>query len=263
MDLKLKNKVALIGGASRGLGRGCALQLAKEGANVAICSRRLGPLNETTDFIEDHTDSNVIAILADLSNACDIQRVVDETISRFNRIDILVNNSGGPRPGTFFEFSDDDWKYSFELVLLYVIRMCRIVIPYMAYQQSGSIINITSLAAKEPSENLILSNVFRIGIISLTKSLSRELIKDNITINNICPGAFKTDRVMELMLDKSMRTNKSIEDIEMSLISNLPLKRYQTPEELGNLVAFLASDLARGITGTTIQIDGGISRCLF
>jgi 3-oxoacyl-[acyl-carrier protein] reductase len=263
MDLKLKNKVALIGGASRGLGRGCALQLAKEGANVVICSRRLGPLNETADFIESHTNSRVIAIPADLSNASDIQKVVDETIKGFNRIDILVNNSGGPLPGTFLEFSDDDWKYSFDLILLYVIRMCRLVIPYMVDQQSGRIINITSLAAKEPAENLILSNVLRVGIISLTKSLSRDLIKDNITINNICPGAFKTDRVMELMLDQSKRTNKSIEELETNLIANLPLKRYQTPEELGDLVSFLASDLARGITGTTIQIDGGISRCLF
>lgn len=263
MDLKLNNKVALIGGASRGLGRGCALQLAKEGVNMAICSRKLEPLRATAEYIENHTNSRVIAIPADLSKASDIQNVVNETINEFNKIDILVNNSGGPLPGTFFDFSDEDWKYSFDLILLYVIRMCRLVMPYMASQKSGRIINITSLTVKEPAENLILSNVFRVGVISLAKTLSREAIADGITINNICPGAFMTDRVRELMLDQSKRTNISIEELEMNSILNLPLKRYQTPEELGDLVTFLASDLASGITGTTIQIDGGMARCLF
>jgi 3-oxoacyl-[acyl-carrier protein] reductase len=263
MNLKLENKVALIGGASRGLGRGCALQLAREGANVVICSRKSEPLAETAEYIERHTKSRILAIPADLSKASDIQRVVNETIDSFDKIDILVNNSGGPSPGTFFDFSDDDWKYSFDLVLMYVIRMCRLVIPHMVAQKNGRIINITSLTVKEPSENLILSNVFRVGIISLAKTLSRELIGNNITINNICPGAFKTERVAELIRDQSKKTNKSIEELERLSISNLPLKRYQTPEELGDLVAFLASDLAKGITGTTIQIDGGISRCIF
>lgn len=263
MDLKLKNKVALIGGASMGLGRGCALQLAKEGVNVAICSRRKEPLKKTAEYIEHHTNSRVLAISADLSKASDIQRVVNETINEFDKIDILVNNSGGPLPGTFFDFSDDDWIYSFNLILLYVIRMCRLVIPYMANQKNGRIINVTSLTVKEPADNLILSNVFRVGVISLAKTLSREVIRDNITINNICPGAFMTDRVRELMIDQSKRINKSIEELETISVSNLPLKRYQTPEELGDLVTFLASDLAGGITGTTIQIDGGITRCLF
>jgi len=116
---------------------------------------------------------------------------------------------------------------------------------------------------KEPAENLILSNVFRVGVVSLAKTLSKELIKHNITINNVCPGAFKTDRAVELMLNESKITNKSIEEIEGISVCNLPLKRFQTPEELGNLVAFLASDIAKGITGTTIQIDGGIIRSLF
>lgn len=263
MNLKLTDKIALIGGASKGLGKGCALQLAKEGANVAICARGLDALNETVDLIRKSIGSEVLAIRADLSKAEDIQKVVDETIDTFGRIDILVNNSGGPPPGNFFDFSDQDWKNSFDSILLYVIKMCRLVIPYMKNQKWGRIINLTSIAVKEPAENLILSNVFRVGVVSLAKTLSRELIEDNITINNVCPGAFKTDRAIELMLDESKRTNKSIEEIERSSVSNLPLKRFQTPEELGNLVAFLASDLAGGITGTTIQIDGGIIRSLF
>jgi len=263
MDLKLKDKVALIGGASKGLGKGCALQLAKEGTNVAICARGLESLNKTADFIEKSTNSKVLLIQANLSKVEDIQKVVDETIKTFDRIDILVNNSGGPPPGNFFDFSDQDWKDSFDLILLYVIRMCRLVIPYMKAQKWGRIINLTSITVKEPAENLILSNVFRVGVVSLAKTLSRELIEHNITINNVCPGAFKTDRAVELMLNESKRTNKPIEEIERISVSNLPLKRFQTPEELGKLVAFLASDIAKGITGTTIQIDGGIIRSLF
>jgi 3-oxoacyl-[acyl-carrier protein] reductase len=133
----------------------------------------------------------------------------------------------------------------------------------MKNQKWGRIINLTSIAVKEPADNLILSNVFRVGVVSVAKTLSRELIDDNITINNVCPGAFKTDRAVELMLDESKRTNKPIEEIERNSVTNLPLKRFQTPDELGDLVAFLASDLAKGITGTTIQIDGGIIRSLF
>lgn len=263
MNLKLKDKIALIGGSSKGLGKGCALQLAKEGANVTICARGLDSLNETADLIKKSTNSEVLAIQADLSKADDIQKVVDETINTFGRIDILVNNSGGPPPGNFFDFSDQDWKDSFDLILLYVIRMCRLVIPHMKKQRWGRIINLTSITVKEPAETLILSNVFRVGVVSLAKTLSRELIKYNITINNVCPGAFKTDRAVELMLNESKRTNKPIEDVERNSVSNLPLNRFQTPEELGNFVAFLASELAKGITGTTIQIDGGIIKSLF
>lgn len=263
MNLKLENRVAIIGGASKGLGKGCALQLANEGVNVVICARGLDELNKTADFIRKSTNSKVLAIQADMSKADDIHRVVAETVKAFGKIDILVNNSGGPPAGNFFDFSDQDWKDSFDLILLNVIRMCREVIPYMESQKYGRIINLTSLTVKEPADNLILSNVFRVGVISLAKTLSRNLIKSNITINNISPGAFKTDRAIELMLNESKRTNQSIEEIERKSISNLPLGRYQTPEELGDLVVFLASDLAKGITGTTIQIDGGISRSLF
>ncbi len=185
MNLNLKNKVALIGGASKGLGKGCALQIAKEGAKVVICARGRDSLNETANFIETSTNSKVLAIPADLSKAEDITKVVDETIKTFGRIDILVNNSGGPPSGTFFDFSDEDWNDSFDSILLYPIRMCRLVIPYMKNQKWGRIINITSIVVKEPAETLILSNVFRVGVVSLAKTISRELIGHNITIRGV------------------------------------------------------------------------------
>ena len=260
MNLGIKNKVALIGGASKGLGRGCAVQLAREGVNVAICAIDAKSLNKTADFIRKTTGVEILPILADLSDIKGIkENIVDKVISKFGRIDILVVNSGGPKPGTFFDVSEKDWRDAFDSVLYYVIELYRLVIPQMKKNKWGRIINSTSLTVKEPAETLILSNVFRTGVVSLAKTISKELIKYNITINNICPGAFKTDRAIQLMKDQSERTGISIENIENKAVANLPLGRYQTTEELGNLVTFLSSELAKGITGTTIQIDGGIS----
>jgi 3-oxoacyl-[acyl-carrier protein] reductase len=261
MDLHIKNKVAIIGGSSKGLGKGCALQLAKEGVNIVICANETESLEKTTAEIKSF-GVEVLPLLVDMSKKEDNEKIVSDTIKKFGRIDILVNNSGGPKSGTFFDFNDDDWDKAYNDVLKYVIRMNRLVIPFMKQNNWGRIINIASLSVKEPAETLILSNVFRSGVVSMAKTLSRELIKNNITINNICPGAFKTDRAIELMTAASIKQNITIEQFEQNAVKNMPLGRYQTPDELGDLVAFLSSELAKGITGTTIQIDGGISKCL-
>lgn len=261
MDLKLKNKVAIIGGSSKGLGKGCALQLAKAGVNIVICANEIESLNKTAEEIKN-LGVEVLPLLVDMSKKEDNEKIVAETIRKFGKIDILINNSGGPKAGTFFDMNDDDWDKAYNDVLKYVIRLNRLVIPHMQKNKWGRIINITSLAVKEPAETLILSNVFRAGVVSMAKTLSKELIKDNITINNICPGAFKTDRAIELMQAAAVRQNKTVEEIESESVKNLPLGRYQTPEELGDMVAFLSSELAKGITGTTIQIDGGIFKGL-
>ena len=262
MNLKLKDKVAIIGGSSKGLGRGCATQLAQEGVNVVICSNDKDSLVETSRFIEEF-GVKVLPLEVDMSYKEDNEKIVEKTIEKFGKIDILINNSGGPPAGTFFDFDEKDWMRAFNSVLMYVIRLCNLVIPYMKENKWGRIINLTSLTVKEPADSLILSNVFRSGVVSMAKSLSKELIKFNITINNICPGAFKTDRAIELMKEAAKKQNTIIEEIEKNAIKTMPLGRYQRPEELGDLVAFLCSELASGITGTTIQIDGGISRGLF
>jgi len=263
MKYGLDRKVALIGGASKGLGRGCAIQLARAGVDVAICARNPQALHATAEFIKSETNSNVLPIEYDLSNVSGIkENVVDKVISKYRRIDILVVNSGGPKPGAFFDLTEDDWRKAFDSVLFYVIELYKWVIPHLKHQKWGRIINTTSLSVKEPAESLLLSNVFRSGVVSLAKSISKELIKDNITINNVCPGAFKTDRALELMSDNARKTGVSVEEIEEKSVAGLPLGRFQTPEEYGDLVVFLASELARGITGTTIQIDGGISNSL-
>jgi 3-oxoacyl-[acyl-carrier protein] reductase len=260
MDLGIRGKVAFVGGASKGLGRGCALSLAEEGVKVAICARGAGRLKETAQFIKEKTGSEVLGICADLSRPADIEKAVAKAFREFGRIDILVVNSGGPPAGKFSDLSRKQWLSAFDSVLYYAIALYGLVIPGMKKRSWGRIINIASLTVKEPSEDLVLSNVFRSGLVSLAKTISRELISHNITINTVLPGAFKTDRAIELMGLQAKRKRLSVTEIEKQLVSQLPLKRFQSPRELGDLVAFLASDLASGITGTTIEADGGISR---
>lgn len=262
MEINLKEKVALIGGSSKGIGKGCAIELAKAGANVIICSRNKDELIDTANYIKSFSKSEVIPIVADLSDVKNLNKLIDEAYRYFNNIDILVVNSGGPKVGNFSELSIDDWNKGYESVLLYVVELYKLIIPKMKISNWGRIINIASVSVKEPSENLLLSNVFRIGVVSLAKSISRELIANNITINNICPSAFKTDRALEIMQKSATSQGISIEEVEKKLIEGLPNKRFSTIDEIGGLVAFLCLDYAKSITGTTIQIDGGNTKGL-
>lgn len=261
MDLGIKNKVAIIGGSSKGLGRGCALSLAKEGVNIVLCANEKISLESTAEEISK-LNVEVLPLLVDMSLASDNDLIVRETLSRFGKIDILINNSGGPKPGTYMDFDNSDWDKAYNDVLKYVIRMTNLVIPIMKKNKWGRIINITSLTVKEPPASMILSNVFRTGVVSYSKSISKDLIENNITINNLCPGAFKTDRSLELLGKTASDKNITIEEVESDLVKKLPLKRLQLPQELGDIATFLASENAKGITGTTIQIDGGISNCI-
>jgi len=263
MNLNISNKIAFIGGASKGLGKASAESLAKEGVSLAICSNDPKSLNETAEYLLSTYKVEVLPILADLSETDKIKdNVIKKVIDKFGRIDILITNSGGPKPGDFFTLNEDDWRNAFDSVLYYVIELYRLVIPFMKKNNWGRIINNTSLTVKEPPATMVLSNVFRTGVVSLAKTMSKDLIKSNITINNICPGAFKTDRAIELMKAKAETTGVSIDEVEKNAVVNFPMGRYQKPDEFGDLVAFLASDLAKSITGTTIQIDGGISKGL-
>ena len=261
MKLGLNGKVAIIGGASKGIGKGCAISLAKEGVNIVLCARNIKSLNETAKEIKQ-IGSKVLTLSVDMSSPKGNNKIITETLNKFNKIDILINNSGGPDPGTFFNFEEKDWDKAHNDVLKYTMRMISLVTPYMKKNNWGRIINITSLSVKEPAPTLILSNIYRSGITALSKSICKELIKDNITINNICPGAFKTDRSIQLMELIAKKENITLKEVEKRNVQNLPLGRYQEIDEIGDLATYISSENARGITGTTIQIDGGISTSL-
>jgi 3-oxoacyl-[acyl-carrier protein] reductase len=263
MHMGLEDRVAIIGGSSRGLGKACALALAREGVKVTICARNEGSLQQTAAEIRKEYGTEVLAVVSDLMKYEDIRRLVGETKSAFGRIDILVNNTGGPPPGGVFHHDDEAWEAAFQRLLMYVVRICREVVPYMKEQGWGRIINNTSFTVKEPADRLILSNVFRVGVISIAKTLSRELAKYNITVNNVCPGTFDTERIQQLLEERAEASGKTFNAVRDELIESIPLGRMQKPEELADLVVFLASERASGITGTTIQVDGGMVRGLF
>ena len=257
----LQKKVAIIGGASKGLGFGCAVELAKAGVDIVLCSRNAEALARASEKITA-LGVEVLAIAGDIADEEIDRSLIAKTKERFGRIDILVNNSGGPKAGKYSSFTEADWIHAFQSVLMYNIRMTSLAVEVMKENAWGRIINITSLSVKEPAETLILSNVFRAGVLAFSKSISKELIKHNITINNLCPGAFKTDRALELMKIAAEATGKTIFEVEAENRTKLPLGRYQDPSELGAFVVFLCSEAASGITGTTIAVDGGISNSL-
>jgi 3-oxoacyl-[acyl-carrier protein] reductase len=250
MDLGIKNQVAMIGGASQGIGKAIAIALAKEGAKVSICARNENILKETAKAIQKVSGVEVLAVVADLTKISDIKKFAKETLSKFGTIDILVNNAGGPPVKYAEELTEEEWINGFRLNLLSTISLSKEVIPTMKSKRWGRIINLTSITAKQPLDKFTISNTTRAGVIGFAKSLSNEVAPYNILVNNVCPGFTRTKRLEETH-------GKNWEEFASSIEKNIPLGRLASPEEIGNLVAFLASDKASYITGTTIQIDGG------
>lgn len=256
MELNIKGKTAIIGGSSKGLGKACAMALAREGVNVVLCARNETALLETQEEIRS-LGVQSLTFAVDMANAEDNQRVVRETVARFGGVDILVNNSGGPKPGTFREISEQDLDDAYLSVLKYNIRMTNLCLPYMGKSGWGRIVNITSVTVKEPAPNMVLSNIFRAAVASYAKTISKEIIGSGVTINNVCPGYFKTDRVKQLMHVRSAAEGISVDEYEQKAIQDFPHKRYMNPQELGDLVCYLCSEQAKSINGTTLAIDGG------
>lgn len=258
MDLGLRNKVAIVCASSRGLGKAVALGLAEEGVNLTICARGNEELQRTDEEIRSKSNVQVLAIQGDVAKPADIRKIVTETLNNFFTIHILVNNAGGPPLGNFIDLTPDDWQQALDLNLLSTINFIREVIPVMRKQNWGRVINITSVAVKQPIEGLILSNTARAGIVGLTKTLSNEFARENILFNNVCPGRILTDRILELARARADKTGMSIEDVFTSMENDIPIGRIGKPRELADLVVFLASERASYITGTTIQVDGGV-----
>jgi 3-oxoacyl-[acyl-carrier protein] reductase len=257
MDLGLKGKVALIAGGSQGLGRAVALEMAREGAKVAICALDDPSLPESAQIIKKTTGVDIYTIPADVSKEEEARTFVRKSIEHYGTVDILVNNAGGPPSMTFLEIDDSLWYQGFRLNLLSTIVMTREAVPVMKAKRWGRIINMTSIAVKQPIDGLILSNTVRSGVIGFAKSLSNELAPFNITVNSVCPGYTMTDRVRNLSKVVAQKQGATPEAVIKKWESEIPMGRIGTPEEFAALVTFLASEQAGYITGAAIQIDGG------
>ena len=262
MDLQLRDRCAVVCAASKGLGRATALALAREGARVAICARTAATLQDAAGEIRAATGATVVPIVADVSRADDVQRLVDGAAGALGAIDILVTNTGGPKSGPFTGFSDADWHEAIDSVLMSVVRLSRAVVPHMRHRGGGRLINITSISAKQPVEGLVLSNALRAAVTGLSRTIANELAADNILVNCVAPGYTKTDRVVELAEAAAAREGVTADEVQQRTEKAIPLRRLATPEEFANVVVFLASGRASYVTGTTLQIDGGYVRSL-
>jgi len=258
MDLGLKGKSALVAAASKGIGRACAMGLASEGVRIAICARTERDIEAAAEEIRGRTGAEVLAAACDVTRPADVERFVSRTIERFGQVDILVANAGGPARGHFDEASDEQWAQAFELSLMSVVRLIRAVVPSMRRRRWGRIIAVQSSSVKQPIPGLLLSNAMRPAAAGLLKTLSVELGHDNILLNTVCPGRIMTER----FLAGHTPAGTSVEEYVATEAAQVPLGRIGTPEEFANLVVFLASERASYITGTAIQVDGGMVRGL-
>lgn len=258
MELGIRGKTAWVGGASRGLGLAICERLAAEGVNLVMASRGSEELIAVSDQLARDCGIDTLALPGDQSRDDDIKTMLRTAAKRFGAVDILVHNTGGPPPGLFLDHEDGAWELAFEELLMSVVRLCRGVLPGMQERGWGRIVVNTSFTVKEPAPRLILSNVFRTAVVALAKTLSREVAAEGITVNCVCPGAFNTQRLKTIFEKQAKATIQTPEQIEEAWISRIPVGRILDPQELADLVAFLVSDLAGGITGTSVPIDGGM-----
>src|SRR2546423_10882472 len=263
MDLGIKDRFALVAAASRGIGYAAALELAREGARVFLCSRDERHASEAAEKIHNETGVNVAGIAADVTNGADVERFVRLALERARHVDICVTNAGGP-PATAFDNTDlEMFRDAFELNGLSAIRLAKLVLPAMRERKWGRIINITSISVKQPVDGLLLSNTVRAGLTAWAKTVSNEVAADGVTINNVAPGYTLTERQDELAVARGKALGKSKEEMIEMWASQTPMRRIADPEEIAAAIAFLASERASYITGVTLQVDGGWTRGLF
>jgi 3-oxoacyl-[acyl-carrier protein] reductase len=262
MDLGLAGRVAVVGGASQGIGRATAEALAREGARLVVWARREPALAAAAAEIPDATGAEVVAVQGDVRRAEDHEKVVGAALDRFGRVDILVSNDGAPPLGLIEEFDDAAWDWALRQNLMSVVRLARLCLPSMRANRWGRIVSVTAISAKAPIAGFGLSVASWAGLLGFAKTLSREVAAEGITVNTICPGRIDTD-----LLKRSLRAQAEIEKrpydaVVEDVVRRIPARRLGRPEEIAAVVAFLASDRAAYLTGTTIQVDGGVTESL-
>jgi len=260
MDLRLRNKIAMVGGASKGLGFAVARALAAEGARVSLASRDEAAVRAAAESLRRDTGAETLGVAADLSSADAIARWHAAAVDRFGGVDLLFANTGGPPVGPALGFDDEAWRAGFESLVMSAIRLVRHVVPSMESRGGGAILVGTSSSIKEPIANLALSNVLRASVAALAKTLALELAPKNIRINNLIPGRIETDRVRHLDEVNAREGGISPEEQHRRALATVPLGRYGQPEEFGRAAAFLLSDAASYVTGASLQVDGGLIR---
>jgi 3-oxoacyl-[acyl-carrier protein] reductase len=260
MDLELTGKVAIVGGASKGLGRACAQVLAAEGARVALCSRSQKDLDRAAQEIRDTTGADVLVFAGDLDRAETIRDLVAATVERFGRLDILVSNSGGPPLARAQSATEEQWATAVQRSLLFFARMARESVPHLRRGGGGRIINILASTVYQPIPNLALSGATRMGVVAFAKSLADEVGRDGILVNNVCPGSILTERMLSNVTARAKETGVSVEEALRQRAAETAVGRVGEPSEMAYLVAFLASSRASYITGTTMLVDGGLVR---
>lgn len=257
MNLHLTNRVAAVAGASGGLGYASALTLAQEGCRVGICARRPSKLEEAAQAIRDETGAEVFAIPMDMSKPGAPRLFVQAVAEHFGQLDIVVANAGGPPSGKFADMSDDQWQYAVDLNLLSTVAMFHEALPYVTASDQGRLIAVTSISAKQPLESLVLSNATRAGVHGVIKTLSREIAATGTTVNAVCPGLTRTDRLTELAQQMADREGISLDEAFERRAAGTPLGRLGDPMEFGAAVTYLCSKQAAFISGVALPVDGG------
>jgi len=257
VDLSLKNRVAAIAASSAGLGYASALTLAQEGCRVGICGRRPEKLEEAAQTIRQETGVDVLAIPLDVSQEGAAGGFVEKVADHFGQLDIMVANAGGPPSGPFTNMSDDQWLHALQLNTMSAVRMFRAAVPYVTQSDQGRMVAITSVSAKQPMANMVLSNSTRAAVHGLVKTLSIELVKEGVTVNAVCPGTTRTDRITELAQQAADREGITLEEAYKAWEARVPMGRMGDAMEFGAAVTYLCSKQAAFITGISIPVDGG------
>lgn len=262
MELGLNGKRALVLAASGGLGRACALELAREGARVAICSRDQNRADSAAEAIRAETGAEVLAFEADVADAASLEALFDAATQALGGLDVLISNAGGPPPGGFAATDEEAWDRAYRLTLQSVARAARLAIPHFKRAGGGSILALASSSVVQPIPNLLLSNVFRPAVRALCKHLAEEYAPDGVRVNVLSPGRVHTERTEQLDADRAARTGGTIEQARAETVAKIPLGRLGRTEEFGRVAAFLSSEAASFVTGTHLLVDGGMVRSL-